>query len=283
MSKQIEATSSKSQSKAIKIPLNLFTNTENTLKMQKSLLKKDFSAIITDYKTIKKQSEYTSQAFYSSIEDYSNNFLITSEKLLLASILIPKLIEVIQLCKSENMGLREKIFFVQKNLPFYIPEKGDPIDFAMAEYVNSLKFPLKIPFVREEQGTYLFGSKNVKIKYQNKKLFIVAFNSNIAIEEFVAKNTQEEEKILEQHKKLEKMKNLNLSKISNSGSNEELSPFAISPVNTKNLNTSILLRSTSSGTRGSPLGTAENSFISTSPTKLKKGYFSNQTKNLKKK
>ena len=251
--------------------------------MQKSLLKKDFSAIITDYKTIKKQSEYTSQAFYSSIEDYSNNFLITSEKLLLASILIPKLIEVIQLCKSENMGLREKIFFVQKNLPFYIPEKGDPIDFAMAEYVNSLKFPLKIPFVREEQGTYLFGSKNVKIKYQNKKLFIVAFNSNIAIEEFVAKNTQEEEKILEQHKKLEKMKNLNLSKISNSGSNEELSPFAISPVNTKNLNTSILLRSTSSGTRGSPLGTAENSFISTSPTKLKKGYFSNQTKNLKKK
>ena len=135
MSKQIEATSSKSQSKAIKIPLNLFTNTENTLKMQKSLLKKDFSAIITDYKTIKKQSEYTSQAFYSSIEDYSNNFLITSEKLLLASILIPKLIEVIQLCKSENMGLREKIFFVQKNLPFYIPEKGDPIDFAMASSV----------------------------------------------------------------------------------------------------------------------------------------------------
>ena len=47
---------------------------------------------------------------------------------------------------------------------------SDPVDLAMAEYINSLENPLDIPFIREEQGIYIFGTKRIYVKVDNGKL-----------------------------------------------------------------------------------------------------------------
>jgi len=54
----------------------------------------------------------------------------------------------------------------------YIPFHNDPIDKALAEFINSLNDPERIKdlFVRESEGVYLFGSKKVYLK--SKSSFI---------------------------------------------------------------------------------------------------------------
>ena len=70
---------------------------------------------------------------------------------------------------EEIMILKDVITELQKKIP-YVAAKDDPIDFVMADYVNSRGEPLEIPFVREDSGIYLFGSKRIFVKLDNGKL-----------------------------------------------------------------------------------------------------------------
>ena len=53
----------------------------------------------------------------------------------------------------------------------YIPYHNDPIDKALAEFINSLNDPERIKnlFVRESEGVYLFGTS---------KIYVKGFNTN---------------------------------------------------------------------------------------------------------
>ena len=48
----------------------------------------------------------------------------------------------------------------------YIPFHNDPIDKALAEFINSLQDPERIRnlFIRESEGVYMFGQKKVYAK-----------------------------------------------------------------------------------------------------------------------
>jgi hypothetical protein len=48
----------------------------------------------------------------------------------------------------------------------YIPFHNDPIDKALAEFINSMQDPSRLinMFVRESEGVYLFGTKKVYLK-----------------------------------------------------------------------------------------------------------------------
>ena len=52
----------------------------------------------------------------------------------------------------------------------YVPVKDDPIDRKLAEFLNN--FPdrqrLKVMFLRESEGVYLFGTKRVYVKVEGQ-------------------------------------------------------------------------------------------------------------------
>ena len=101
--------------------------------------------------------------------------------------------------------------------------KNDAIDLAMAQYVNSLRRPLKIPFVRQDYGFYLFGSRNVRIRIVGKKLVVVFPDIIIPIEEFAIKYTREEVNKFEEHKRNDAFEELmNMKRRSNTLTVEEL-------------------------------------------------------------
>ena len=54
----------------------------------------------------------------------------------------------------------------------YVPVKDDPIDRKLAEFLNN--FPdrqrLKVMFLRESEGVYLFGTKRVYVKVEKDKI-----------------------------------------------------------------------------------------------------------------
>ena len=72
----------------------------------------------------------------------------------------------------------------------YLPAKDDAIDLKMADYINN--FPdrdkLKVMFMRESEGTYVFGSKRIAIKVENNKLLIRTGGGYLNIDEFIDQN-----------------------------------------------------------------------------------------------
>ena len=48
----------------------------------------------------------------------------------------------------------------------YIPFHNDPIDRALADFLNSMNDPSRLVnmFVRESEGVYMFGNKKIYIK-----------------------------------------------------------------------------------------------------------------------
>ena len=76
--------------------------------------------------------------------------------------------------------------------PNYIPVKDDPIDQALAEYVNSLDEPLDVQFVREDTGIYTYGSKRVFIKIEQGKIIIRVGGGYMTVDEFIQMFTVQE-------------------------------------------------------------------------------------------
>lgn len=92
--------------------------------------------------------------------------------------------------------LHEILMEIQKKIP-YSPMKDDEIDVAIAEYINSLPSPLAVPFVREDSGIYLFGTKKVFIKIDNNKISSIAYlvrvgGGSILVDEFIQMYTENE-------------------------------------------------------------------------------------------
>lgn len=69
-------------------------------------------------------------------------------------------------------SLKKVIVEIREGNPLYIPVKGDPVDNALADYINSLNDPGKVKFlfVRESEGVYQFGSKKIFVKAEGDKV-----------------------------------------------------------------------------------------------------------------
>lgn len=57
----------------------------------------------------------------------------------------------------------------------YIPYHNDPIDRALADFLNSLNDPSRLVnmFVRESEGVYMFGNKKIYIKGNLSNFFYI--------------------------------------------------------------------------------------------------------------
>ena len=70
------------------------------------------------------------------------------------------------------MQYQDQIKNLRKQVSMYVPVKDDPIDKKLAEFLNN--FPdrqrLKVMFLRESEGVYLFGTKRVFVKVEKDKI-----------------------------------------------------------------------------------------------------------------
>ena len=84
----------------------------------------------------------------------------------------------------ENSNLKRLVHRL-KNKPSYIPERDDPVDIALADYLNTVNPRLKVPVQREEAGVYCFGTKRVFVKLEMGKLIFRVGGGFMQIEDFV--------------------------------------------------------------------------------------------------
>ena len=96
--------------------------------------------------------------------------------------------------KVEVDSLQAYITDLKARLAVYIPVKTDAIDVALAQYMNNYpdKRKIKIQFIRQGQGVYLFGTQLVNIKSERGSVQIKIGGGYQPIGEFLDQNTGKE-------------------------------------------------------------------------------------------
>lgn len=76
--------------------------------------------------------------------------------------------------------------------PIYIPLKGDIVDEALAEYLNSRDEIIHVPFIREASEVYHFGTKRIWLKFEKGKLSARVGGGFLPIDDFIEAYTDVE-------------------------------------------------------------------------------------------
>lgn len=124
------------------------------------------------FSQIKYLSQYASEVKDKMVEDIDAIvmlFIKTAEDHMSAIRIIDEIKEVVEDRDSEISILRELIAELQ-NKTIYCPVKDDPVDEAIADYINSRTEPMLVHFIREDYGMYLFGTKRVFMKLENGRI-----------------------------------------------------------------------------------------------------------------
>ena len=74
---------------------------------------------------------------------------------------------------------------LQKRRDLYEPVANDPIDMALADFLNTLDNPVPVPFTREEEGIYLFGTKRIFVKLEQGRIIIRVGGGFMQVSEFI--------------------------------------------------------------------------------------------------
>ncbi len=79
------------------------------------------------------------------------------------------------------------IIDLKQKVAIYIPQKDDPIDKILADYINNYpdRQRLKIMFLRESQGVYSYGQRKVAVKVEQDKIKIRVGANYLAIDDFI--------------------------------------------------------------------------------------------------
>jgi chromosome segregation ATPase len=145
------------------------TQRKFSLEHKKSSIRQDLNHISSEFDSIKTLSSEFSDKLIQESEEISKTLIKSTENFLNSCRLISQIQAVIEDRDNEISILRQLIAELQ-NKTVYYPITDDPVDEAIAGYINSRTDPLPVSFVREEFGVYLFGTKRVFIKIENNKL-----------------------------------------------------------------------------------------------------------------
>jgi len=108
--------------------------------------------------------------------------------------------------ESEIDALREYIIELKSRVAVYIPIKEDDVDKRLAEYINNYpdRSKLKIMFMRESEGIYLFGTRKIYVRVEQGKIIIRVGGGYLTIDEFLDIYTPVELERLERKDPLKK-------------------------------------------------------------------------------
>ena len=94
-------------------------------------------------------------------------------------------------------------------LNYYIPKKGDEIDEALANFINTFpeKEKIKIMFLREHEGVYTFGQRKVHVKVERgNQVFVRIGGGFLTFADFINNYTQSEITKIERNDVMDRFK-----------------------------------------------------------------------------
>ena len=118
------------------------------------------------------------------IDYLADSLLRAGERSFEANRLLPRLKGQLEERDAEVEVLRGMVSDYQRGKPEYVPVKDDPVDAAVASFVNESGH-LPVSFCRQDEGLYLFGTKRVFIKLENGNIVIRVGGGYMRVEEFV--------------------------------------------------------------------------------------------------
>ena len=119
----------------------------------------------------------------------SQTLLQQSEKSLAANRLVVRLREMTEDKEAEVASLRRLVTELKQQRPIYVAVADDPVDQAIATFSNSQAKALPVPLLREDQGTYVFGSRRVFVKLEGGQVIVRVGGGFIPLEEFITTYT----------------------------------------------------------------------------------------------
>ena len=143
--------------------------TKNAILQQKLSKTLDSSKLFSQIKYLSTYSTEVTEKLIQDNDELSYQYLNNIEEYLNSLTLIKQIRDIIEDRDGEISLLRELIAELQSKSSYY-PIKDDPVDEAIADYINSRSEPMQIQFIREDYGLYLFGTKRVFIKLENSKI-----------------------------------------------------------------------------------------------------------------
>lgn len=173
------------------------------LARKRTALNKNDLDISNEVKEFRTSSQELEMNLNKQLDFLVRALIDLSQKFLFQQRLISKMLKFIQDKDCEICILRGKLVCEQSEMSIYMPDKNDVLDVAMGEYVNTRPNFLEVPFVRIEPGVYLFGSKIVKVKYQNNRIIMCMGGGFMSIDEFISIFTPQELEKLKERKKFD--------------------------------------------------------------------------------
>jgi len=137
---------------------------------------KQLGQVVEDRKALRAQLESVVVS-----QDHANNKLLEVER---SANQLRNIIEE----KEEEIGhLTTTVIALREAQDVYVPTKGDDIDYAVADFINTGHevSKLKLLFVRETEGVYQFGSKRIYVKLESGRILIRVGGGFLTIDEFI--------------------------------------------------------------------------------------------------
>lgn len=143
------------------------------LQEKNQLLNKRNAALESELKNVKVDYNVVSEArtgLNSTLSNQNDYVIQMEEKIYKSNKISLELIKQLKDAEVEIDCLKQYIIDLKVRVAVYIPVQDDPIDKRLAEFINNYpeKKKLKLMFMREQQGLYLFGSRKVTVKLENK-------------------------------------------------------------------------------------------------------------------
>lgn len=112
------------------------------------------------------------QKLQSDLEVTADYLIEQEDKTQEANKMSQQLLTTLKEKEEEVMQYQDQIVQLRKQMQVYVPMKDDAIDKKLAEFLNN--FPdrsrLKVMFLRQNEGVYLFGTKRVFVKLEMDKI-----------------------------------------------------------------------------------------------------------------
>ena len=164
--------------------LSSLVKTQTALE-QECCIRADLNQLLEDYSSLDKIYRSSRAGILKTLDSGCDYILKESEKVLDECKKIDSMIDSIDDKEYEIENMRTVLGEIKNRQPQYVPFKDDPIDIALSEYLNSCDLPVSIPFKREGEGYYVFGTKKVFLKLENGNVKIRVGGGYTQIDEFI--------------------------------------------------------------------------------------------------
>ena len=135
------------------------------------------------------QLNQSRSSLQQELEDATDFIIHLEEKVYKANKTALEVMKQMKDAKLEIKLLQDQIKGLNKkekvdNGSYYVPCRVDLLDQKLAEYINSYS-DLKVKFVKEQEGVYLFGSKRIYVKTDKNQIMVRVGGGYLAIDEFI--------------------------------------------------------------------------------------------------